>query len=38
MTPNEVLVLFNTRWPDEDGNYRSDYRSRFLGLVRGISR
>jgi hypothetical protein len=24
VTPQEVLVLFNARWPDEDGNYRSD--------------
>src|SRR5262249_25002894 len=38
VTPQEVLVLFNTRWPDEDGNYRSDSQdvAEYYARRRGI--
>ena len=38
VTPREVLVLFNTRWPDEDGNYRSDSQdvAEYYAIRRGI--
>src|SRR5215471_17226721 len=36
--PQEVLVLFNTRWPDENGNYRSDSQdvAEYYATRRGI--
>jgi hypothetical protein len=38
VTPQEALVLFNTRWPDEDGNYRSDSQdvAEYYAAQRGI--
>src|SRR5438552_15000351 len=38
VTPQEVLVLFNTRWPDENGNYRSDSQdvAEYYATRRGI--
>lgn len=38
VTPKEVLVLFNARWPDEDGNYRSDSQdvAEYYAARRGI--
>src|SRR5262245_17438181 len=38
VTPQEVLVLFNTRWPDEYGNYRSDSQdvAEYYAVRRGI--
>jgi hypothetical protein len=38
VTPQEVLVLFNARWPDEDGNYRSDSQdvAEYYAARRGV--
>jgi hypothetical protein len=38
VTPQEVLVLFNTRWPDENGNYLSDSQdvAEYYAARRGI--
>src|SRR5262244_3821103 len=38
VTPQEVLILFNTRWPDENGNYRSDSQdvAEYYAARRGI--
>ena len=38
VTPREVLVLFNTRWPDENGNDQSDSQdvAEYYATRRGI--
>jgi hypothetical protein len=38
VTPREVLVLYNTRWPDENGNFRSDSQdvAEYYAARRGI--
>ena len=40
VTPQEVLVLFNASWPDEDGNHRSDSQdvAEYYAARRGIPR
>src|SRR5499426_3930731 len=38
VTPQDVLVLYNTRWPDENGNFRSDSQdvAEYYAARRGI--